>query len=72
MRTEVECMIWCRDGSICQNATPCSKLLCKHKAKADEVLKGVRGCVHYQVTTVNESWEWAHHLSNDLSKIVTT
>lgn len=66
---DVEAMVWCRNGNICRESTPCSELECEYKDKASNVPRGISKCGHYQITTISQQWETAYHLSNDLSKM---
>ena len=65
----VEVMIWCRDGSVCPQATPCLDLKCKHKGTKGDVIAGIHKCKRYQVTLPCLYWESAAQLDNDLSRI---
>lgn len=50
-------MIWCRNGLICSNATPCKKLSCKYKSTPDDVAIGCGKCQQFQITTgLGENW----------------
>lgn len=51
-------MVWCRNGSVCAEATPCLELYCKHKRGKEDIVFGVSRCGQYQIT--KKSKDWAH------------
>lgn len=59
---EVHCMVWCRNGEMRPDATPCEEIQCKYKARAQDVLAGIRNCRTYQVTLPRHEWNSAVHL----------
>lgn len=58
----VDIAIWCRNGSICKEATHCEALECEYKFIRSDVVDGVSRCGHFQITTSGSSWNSAHHL----------
>ena len=62
----VDCMVWCRNGNVCLNATPCENLKCEYKKEETDILNGIKKCATYQVTVISSWWESAYQLSNDI------
>jgi hypothetical protein len=57
---------WCRDGGVCQYATECETLKCKHKTSntIDGIAEGMSECNHFAitakgktVTAIHVDWE---------------
>lgn len=65
----VRVLVWCRDGEVCSNATPCEKLSCKYKNGKEDILKGVEKCQHFAVTTSRHVWNDASHLDVELKDL---
>lgn len=49
-------MIWCRNGSVCYEATPCDELECIYKKNKKDVVNGCSECKLYQITNKCNSW----------------
>ena len=65
----VDAMVWCRNGNVCREATPCEKLTCEYKLQPKNILDGIHKCQSYQITMPSSNWACAYHLENDLSMI---
>ena len=57
-------MIWCRQGSVVSEATPCHLLACPFKDRKLDILTGIRNLnCSFQVTTKSHDWENARHIN---------
>jgi hypothetical protein len=55
-------MVWCRNGSVCHMATPCSTLECSYKENKLDIISGVSKCQQFQITTKSSKWDNAEHI----------
>ena len=59
---QLQVMVWCRNGSMCNNATPCDDIICGFKPMPQDVLQGIKQCDNYQVTLPSFTWDDARQL----------
>ena len=56
-------MVWCRNGSVCSDATPCRDFNCEYKDGNDDTADGCSKCHKFQVTTFANYWGEARHIN---------
>ena len=59
-------MVWCRNGSICKEATPCDTLKCEFKKEINDVEEGIKQCDLYALTLPRHEWYSAVHIDGEL------
>ena len=55
--------VWCRNGRVVPEATPCEQLDCKYKKNKNDIVIGCSICHRFQVTTYAETWGEAIHIT---------
>lgn len=63
-------MVWCRNGSVCLETTPCATLVCQFKTAREEVVLGAAACQQFQVTQPSHDWLHARQVSNPGEDVV--
>jgi len=53
--------VWCRNGLVCFDATPCEQCTCQYKnnEKRLAIPKELNRCKSFQITTRSARWETA-------------
>lgn len=55
-------LVWCRNGSVALDATPCEQLVCPFKQHAADVVDGCIKCQSFAVTDKVTVWAMARHI----------
>ncbi len=42
-------VVWCRNGSVCSEATPCKILECPYKKSKEDMINGMLACRNFQI-----------------------
>ncbi len=53
-------MIWCRNGDVCREATPCLELKCEFKSTESDILNGCLKCDTFQGTRISSKFASAY------------
>lgn len=63
--------IWCRNGAICENATPCKNLDCPFKkARESDIIDGTHDCRNFVIALGSGPWYTAKlRFDNNLLRI---
>ena len=57
--------IWCRNGEVCDDATPCDRLACAFKKDKNDLITGIMKCRSYVLTLPASNWASACHLPEE-------
>jgi len=57
--------IWCRNGTVCLDATPCGQLTCPFKKEKGDMVAGIMKCSSYMLTLPASDWTSAHQLPEE-------
>lgn len=55
-------IVWCRNGLVCDVATPCIELECSYKISKDDQPEGPAKCLQFQITDYSTTWQHARLL----------
>lgn len=64
--------VWCRNGEICKDATPCAQLTCPFKRNKDDRVAGIIQCGAYALTLFAIDWASAYHLPEEAKVLFKT
>lgn len=56
-------MVWCRNGAVCSEATPCEMFKCNAKESHLDIANGCAKCNTFQVTYPSLTWSDARHIN---------